>query len=104
MQTRKTLSFEIKEARNMLIYTLLGMLIIVSAYFFIKTSSSAEKGYLLNENQSIQKDLGSQNRLLKQQLLEAQSISALKSDETVKSMQNPENIIYVKPPEPKKRR
>lgn len=94
---RVPLSIEVKKVLNMLMYTLCSMLIVTSGYFFVKTSSTAERGYSLKENQVEQKKLESENRLLKQQVLEAQSIVELKKSEIVEGMQPPEKKIFIEP-------
>lgn len=81
----------------MLMATLFGMLVVVSIYFFAKSSTNAEKGYLLKENQLRQKELESQHRILEQQVLDAQSIGKLEKTATVKEMEPPVSTIYVKP-------
>ena len=100
MYHRTPLSFQIKKAKDLLIATLLGMLVLVSGYFFLRTTNSAEKGYLLRENQLRQSTLESDNRLLKQQLLQVQSINSLKGSNTVLNMQEPATTIYVEPKGP----
>jgi hypothetical protein len=62
---RVPLSIEVQNVLKMLSYTLLGMLVAISAYFFIKTTNTAERGYSLRENQLRQRDLEAENRILK---------------------------------------
>lgn len=100
MYRRTPLSIEVKKVLKLLTYTIFGMLIVISIYFFAKTSYTSEKGYLLRENQLKQKELESTNRILKQRALDAQSLKELKRSDVVKEMQEPESKIYVKPKSP----
>lgn len=100
MYHRIPLSIEVKKVLKLLTYTLLGMLLLSSVYFFAKTSNTAEKGYALRENQLLQKKLESENRILKQQVLDAQSLSRLKKSDVVSEMAQPEKPIYVVPKGP----
>ena len=94
---RIPLSIEAKKVLNMLVYTLFGLLIATSTAFFIKTSSTAERGYSLKENQLLQKELEAENRLLKQQLLEAQSITELEKSDFIEEMEQPKDKKYIEP-------
>lgn len=104
MQSRIPLSIEVKRVLKMLMVTLCALLFVISGYFFLKTTTSAENGYLLRENQLRGKELESKNRILKQQVLEAQSINNLKKDALINKMAAPENPVYVKPKGPLSRR
>ena len=98
------LSYEVSKVLKLLTYTLLAMLVVISGYFFVKTSSAAEKGYLLEENQLREKNLESENRLLKQRVLNAQSITDLKSSDMVQGMKEPDTTQYVLPRGPLSKR
>lgn len=100
MQKRIPLSIEVKTVLKWLMYTLLGLLISLSSYFFVKMSSTAEKGYLLRENQLQQRNLESENRILKQRVLDAQSLGGVTGSETFQEMSEPENSIFVMPKSP----
>lgn len=100
MYRRIPLSIEVHKVLKMLSFTLLGMLVVVSAYFFVKMTYTAERGYSLKENQLRQRSLESENRILKQRVLDAQSLNELKNSEVVGKMTPPENSVYVKPKGP----
>ncbi len=85
-------------------YTLFSMLLVTSVYFFAKTSSTAEKGYSFKESQIRLKELESKNRILQQEVLDAQSLQKLKSSETVSNMLEPESSIYIAPKGPLSKR
>lgn len=97
---RTPLSVEVNKAMKMLTITLFVMLATVSVFFFIHTSANAEKGSVMNANQLQQKTLEDENRLLKEQVLQAQSIENIHTSEEVSSMKESENEVYLKPPEP----
>lgn len=97
---RIPLSVEVKKVLRMLMYTLFALLLVSSAYFFVKTSFTAERGYRFREAQFLQRDLESQNRILEQQVLDAQSLTELKKSGTVKNMEEPASPVYVEPPGP----
>lgn len=101
---RTPLSYEVSRVLKLLSYTLLTMLVVVSGYFFVKTSSTAEKGYMLEENQLRAKNLESENRLLKERVLNAQSITDLKSSEAIQGMKEPVTTQYVLPRGPLSKR
>ncbi len=92
---RVPLSIEVKKVLKMLVYTLSAMVLSISAYFFINTSSTAEKGYSMKENQVRRQELEDQNRILEQRLLEVQSIKALKNSSIVQDMVESKAPIYI---------
>lgn len=100
MKRRIPLSVEVQKVLKMLTFTLLGMLAVISSYFFIKTTNTAERGYSLRENQLQQRHLESENRILKQRVLDAQSLNEVKNSEVVRDMNPPENPVYIKPKGP----
>ena len=104
MYHRTPLSIEVPKVLKLLVYTLLGMMFMISVYFFIKTSSTAEMGYTLRENQLSQEKLQSENRMLKQRLLDTQSLTELQSSKILKEMVPPTGTIFVAPPAPISRR
>lgn len=98
---RVPLSIEVRRVLKLLIGTLFGMLLATSAYFFVKMSTTAEQGYVFRENQLRQRSLESENRILKQQLLEVQSIENLQKSAQFKEFVAPETApVYVKPAGP----
>lgn len=104
MYRRVPLSIEVPKVMKLLIYTLMGMLVITSAYFFLKTSNTAERGYSMRENQLRRDTLESENRILKQRLLEIQSVHELQLSDTIKEMEEPANPIYIRPKGPLSKR
>ena len=104
MYSRIPLSVEVRRVLKLLMYTLLGLLLFTSAYFFVKTTNTAERGYQLREHQFRQKDLEAENRILKQRVLEAESINELKKSAAVSGMVEPEKPLYVKPQGPLSKR
>lgn len=104
MYRRIPLSIEVKKVLKLLMYTLMCMLFAVSAYFFVKTSNTAEMGYQLRENQMKQKTLEAENRILKQHVLDAQSLDEVQSSGVVKKMEQPVQQIFVQPKGPLSRK
>lgn len=100
MYQRTPLSIEVKKVIKLLSYTMVGLLVATSAYFFIKMSNTAESGYLMRESQLRQQTLEDENRMLKQRLLDAQSLEELQQSNIVKDMQEPESPQYIKPKGP----
>ena len=97
---RIPLSIEVKKVLRLLMYTLLGMLIFVSIYFFAKTTSTAERGYSLKESQLQKNTLESENRILKQRVLDTQSLNEVKNSSAVEGMTEPAQTIFIKPKGP----
>lgn len=95
MRARIPLSIESKKILKLLMYTLSGLLLTTSVYFFAKTSTAGERGYLLEEYRSRLNTLESDNRILKQQLLDAQALSALEESDVVLGLTPPAQPIYV---------
>lgn len=95
MYHRIPLSIEVRKVLKLLMYTLFVLVFSISGYFFLGTSSSAERGYNLRENILRQKDLETENRLLKQRVIEAQSLTELKENALIKKLAEPDSIIFV---------
>lgn len=96
MNRRIPLSIEVKKVLKLFTVTLIGLIALASSLYFVKMTNSAESGYQLRENQLRQKTLESENRILEQQLLKAQSLAELKQSDVVKKLAPPENQVYVK--------
>ncbi len=97
---RTALSVEVNKATKMLLIALTALLVSVSVYFFVYMSINAEKGSLVRENQLHQKTLESENRLLKEQVLQSQSLDHIQSSDEVEGMEPSTNETYVRPPVP----
>lgn len=104
MYRRTPLSVESKKVLKLLMCTIFGLLVVVSVYFFIKTSDTAEKGYAMREAQLKLNELESKNRILKQQVLDAQSLSEVQASNTLKELEQPEMQIFVEEKGPVTRR
>ena len=94
---RTPLSVEVNKALRMLLVTVTLLLVGVSAYFFVHMSVRAEKGSLVRENQLTQQQLEDENRLLKEQVLEAQSLDHIQSSDEVDGMEPADNEVYMEP-------
>jgi len=104
MYHRIPLSIEVKRVLKLLMATLCGMLVILSSYYFLKSSGTAERGYHLRENQFRQKILEAENRILKQQVLDAQAVTKLEKSDVISDMVKPEKPVFVEPKGPLTRR
>ncbi|MBI5412865.1 hypothetical protein HZA42_00775 [Candidatus Peregrinibacteria bacterium] len=104
MYHRTPLSVESKKVLKLLMCTIFGLLIVISVYFFIKTSYTAEKGYAMREAQLKLNELESKNRILKQQVLDAQSLSEVQASDTIKRLEQSETQIFVEEKGPVTRR
>lgn len=104
MYHRTPLSIEVKRVLKLLMTTLCAMLVILSGYYFLKASGTAGRGYLLRENQVRQKNLEFENRILKQQVLDAQAVTKLEKSKVIEEMVKPEKPIFIEPKGPLTRR
>lgn len=104
MYRRIPLSIEVRKVLKLLMYTLFGLLVVVSSYFFVKTSNTAERGYQFRENQLMQQSLESENRILKQKVLDVQSLNELRSSDIVSNMQDAPIPVYIEPKGPLSKR
>ncbi|PIQ77457.1 hypothetical protein COV82_04420 [Candidatus Peregrinibacteria bacterium CG11_big_fil_rev_8_21_14_0_20_46_8] len=95
---RTPLSQEVRKSLNMLMFTLFGMLLAISIYFFLRVTSTAEIGYLMRQNQTVQAQLETENRILKQKVMEAQSITTIKEESV--PLQQPTGTHFVHPRRP----
>ncbi|MBI4995173.1 hypothetical protein HZC21_06080 [Candidatus Peregrinibacteria bacterium] len=100
MYHRIPLSVEVRRVLKLLTYTLTALLLISSVYYFIKSSNTAEEGYKLKENQLIQRKLETENKILKQNVLDAQSLNEVQQSSVVGKMEQPEKQIFVEPKGP----
>lgn len=100
MRARIPLSIEAKKILKLLTYTLSGLLLTTSVYFFAKTSTASERGYLLEEHRLRLQQLESDNRILKQQLLDAQALDAVEQSNVVLDLTSPAEPVYVEPKGP----
>lgn len=97
---RIPLSIEVRKVLKLLMVTLSGMLIIGSVYYFTNMTDTAEKGYKLRENQLLQKELESKNKMLRQSVLEAQTLNEVKKSDVVSEMIEPASPIFIGPKGP----
>lgn len=97
---RTTLSAQVRSSLKLLMITLLLLLIATSTFFFLNTSTTAEKGGQVLEGQVEMRELEAQNRILKQKVLEEQSIEQIESSETINGMEAAPKPIFIKPKGP----
>ncbi len=101
---RIPLSIEVRKVLKLLMITLSGMLLLGSVYYFTQMTDNAEKGYKLRENQLLQKELESKNKMLRQSVLEAQTLNEVKKSDVVSGMIEPALPVFIEPKGPLGRR
>ena len=101
---RIPLSIEVRKVLKLLMITLSGMLLLGSVYYFTQMTDNAEKGYKLRENQLLQKELESKNKMLRQSVLEAQTLNEVKKSDVVSGMIEPALTVFIEPKGPLGRR
>jgi|WetSurMetagenome_2_1015567.scaffolds.fasta_scaffold195754_2 hypothetical protein len=92
---KNTLSQEVKKSIFMLVFTLLGLIVILSIVFLLNTSQSSQKGYILNQEQLKKEQLNLQNRDLVNKIIQAMTYNRIDASPIRQSMQQPETIQYV---------
>jgi hypothetical protein len=94
--TRKnTLSQEVKKSIFMLIFTLLGLIVILSVVFLLNTSQSSQKGYILNQEQLKKEQLTVKNHELVNKIIEAMTYARIETSPVKQAMQPPETLEYI---------
>ena len=79
----------------MLIFTLLGLIVILSIVFLLNTSQSSQKGYVLNQEQLKKEQLILQNHELINKIIEAMTYTRIETSPVRQSMQPPETLQYI---------
>lgn len=90
------LSQEVKRSILLLIFTLMGIIIMLSVVFLLNTSQSTQKGYILKKEQIDKEEFLLMNRELINKIIEAQSFKTIQGNSAVQKMEKPENQVYVK--------
>lgn len=99
MQTaRLPLSLEAQRVLRTLMITLFCMLLALSVYFVIKMTKTAEIGHLIRENDFMRKDLEAENRILKQRVLDSQSLQTIQAE--TQNLGKPAGAQFVHPRRP----
>jgi len=92
---KNTLSQEVKKSIFMLIFTLLGLIVILSIVFLLNTSQSSQKGYILNQEQLKKEQLTVESHELVNEIIDAMKYNRIETSPVRQSMQVPETIQYV---------
>jgi hypothetical protein len=93
---RSTLSQDIKKSIYLLVFTLLGIIVILSIVFLLNTSLSSQKGYILQQEQIKKEQLTLQNHDLVNKIIEAMTFQRIQDSPIIKGMLKPENPSYIK--------
>ena len=92
---KDTFSQEVKKSIFMLVFTLLGLIVILSIVFLLNTSQSSQKGYILNQAQLKKEQLTLQNHELVNRIIDAMTYARIETSPIKQSMQAPETLQYV---------
>lgn len=95
---KATLSQEVKKSLFLLIFTLLGIIVLLSIVFLLNTSQATQKGYILQQEQIDKENYLSQSRALIEKIIAAQTTKTIQDKITEKNMQPPAATTYVNPP------
>lgn len=98
MPRRATLSQEVKKSIYLLIFTLLGIIVILSIVFLLNTSQATQKGYILQQEQIDKENFLSLNRELIEKIINAQAYRTIEAKISGKNMQTPGTPTYIQDP------
>jgi hypothetical protein len=92
---KNPLSREVKRSIFMLFFALLGIIVVLSIVFLLNTSQSSQKGYVLQQEQLKKEQLILENHNLINKIIEAMTYNRIEQSPLLKSMQKPENLLYL---------
>jgi hypothetical protein len=95
---KTTLSQEVKKSIYLLIFTLLGIIVLLSIVFLLNTSQATQKGYALKQEELNRENFLSRNRELIEKIIQAQAYKTIEAKIAGKQMQPPESLTYVEDP------
>jgi hypothetical protein len=98
MHRKATLSQEVKKSIYLLIFTLLGIIVLLSIVFLLNTSQATQKGYILQQQQVDKEDFLSKNRELIEKIIQAQAYKTIQEKIAGKNMQPPQGLTYIQDP------
>jgi hypothetical protein len=79
----------------MLVFTLLGLIVILSIVFLLNTSQSSQKGYILKQAQLKKEDLLVTNHDLINKIIGAMTYQRIENSPLIKSMLKPDKPVYI---------
>jgi len=92
---KATLSQEVRRSIVLLIFTLLGIIVLLSIVFLLNTSQANQKGYVLQQEQVDKENYLMQSRELIDKIIQAQAYKTIEDKITQKKMQAPDNLTYI---------
>ncbi|MFO0780627.1 MAG: hypothetical protein U0519_01910 [Candidatus Gracilibacteria bacterium] len=95
---KATLSQEVKKSIFLLIFTLLGIIVLLSIVFLLNTSQSTQKGYVLKQQEINREDFLTKNRELIEKIIQAQAYKTIQEKIAGRKMAPPENLTYIEDP------
>jgi len=93
---RKPLSMEVKKTIIYLLITLTVIIIGLSSYFLMQTSTATQRGYILKQLQIENENLRQENEKLDEDLTGKISFPSVEKNPALKKMIEPERKIYIK--------
>jgi hypothetical protein len=94
----RNLRQEVKKSIYALIFTLLGIIVMLSIVFLLNTNQSNQKGYVLQQQQIDKENFLSQNRELIEKIIQAQAYKTIQEKILGKNMVPPESLTYITDP------
>jgi hypothetical protein len=95
IQKKTSLSQEVKRSIFMLVFTLMGLIVVLAIVFLLNTSQSSQKGYTLKQEQIKKEDLILKNHELINKIIEVMTYSRIETSPIIKNMLKPENPQYL---------
>jgi hypothetical protein len=95
---KTTLSQEVKKSIYLLMFTLLGIIVLLSIVFLLNTSQSTQKGYILQQEQLDKETFLSQNEALLEKIIQAQAYKTIQGKISGKNMTPPATLTYAQTP------
>lgn len=92
---RETFSRTLNKTITMLVLTLGGMIIVLSAVFVSMTSATSQKGYELKQLQIENEQLQIENEKLRREVTESRSFHSVEDSNQVQDMTQPESKRFV---------
>ncbi len=95
---KATLSQEVKKSIYLLVFTLLGIIVLLSIVFLLNTSQATQKGYILQQQQIDKENFLSRNRDLIEKIIQVQAYKTIYEKIAGKNMLPPTGLTYIEDP------
>jgi len=94
---KSPLSHEVATVMKYLMATLIAMALTSSFIFLFNTSKTAQQGYLLRQNQMVNRELLEENQVLQEKVLKSQSFQRILNSDEIIEMEKSAPPVYVLP-------